>query len=400
MNIFEGFLISLDAIWSNKMRSILTMLGLIIGISSVVTIVSLGDATEKQIKDELSSLGINKVTIFYQKDIILTEDDYFLTSDIERLENAFPEKILGITPETSRVAKIKENVEDENILLVSSNIFTYESENLSLLEGRFINDFDIRGNKKVVVIDDSLKTELFSDKSAIGEKIYLKTGKFTNAYLVIGVYETKESLMGFSDSKFYVPYSTINIIYNLKGRSDALSVTFRNDLNPTEEVAKLIKVLERFNKNVGENKYATFSAEEIMDSVSSALSSITIFVSAIAAISLVVGGIGVMNIMLVSVTERTREIGIRKALGAKYLDIMVQFLIEAVTISLLGGLIGSLLGMAFINIASTYLNISASLSNDSLILAVTFSSSIGIFFGIYPANKAANLNPIDALRYE
>ena len=401
MNILEAFYISIQAIWSNKMRSILTMLGLIIGISSVVTIISLGNATQQSIENELSSLGVKSVTIYYEKDAVITPSERFTYSDMDYIQENFMDTVLYVTPEINRQGKILGDVSDAAVSLSASTLDTVDSANLEMLSGRFLNTFDINGYKKNIVIDSDLATEMFGSANASGNKLLITTGNSTNSYNIVGVYEKTESLGGFSQAIAYLPYTTMDMIFSLEGQMDNIKVTFNADVEDTNvEKNKIIAAIERSNGNLGEGKYSTFSAEDLIESVNSTLGMVTIFIGAIAAISLIVGGIGVMNIMLVSVTERTREIGIRKALGAQYGDIMLQFLIEAVTISVLGGLIGSIFGGIFTSIGGQLMSIDAFVSINSLLIAVVFSTSIGIFFGIYPANKAAKLDPIEALRHE
>ena len=401
MNIVEAFLISFQAIWSNKLRSILTMLGLIIGISSVVTIVSLGNATQITIEEELSSLGVNSVFIYYEKSAIIKPSEKFIFNDMSYIEENFIESVLFVTPNISRPGEIISDIYDTGLTFNASTTDTDESEDLTLIDGRFLNDFDISGYKKNIVIDSDIAVELFDDTKISGNKILVKTGNISNSYNIVGVYQKEESIGGFSSAAAYLPYTTMDMIYKLNGQMDGIKITFNSTVeNPDLEKERIITAIERRKNNLGEGKYSTFSAEDLIETVSTTLGMITLFISAIAAISLIVGGIGVMNIMLVSVTERTREIGIRKALGAQYSDIMIQFLIEAVTISIIGGFIGSIFGGIFTSVGGKLMDINAVVSVDSLILAIIFSTSIGIFFGIYPANKAAKLDPIEALRHE
>lgn len=400
MNFIEAFRISIDSIWNNKMRSLLTMLGLIIGISSVVTIVSIGNGTQAQITENLQSLGVNKVSIYYSRSADFSPSDRIKSEDIDKIMENFSDELDGVTLDNSRSATIEENIDENSINIVASNNFTMSSEDLTLVSGRFINDFDIDSYKKNIVIDSDLATELFGGTNAAGQKMLIKTSDLTGYYNIVGVYEKEESVFGFSTSKAYIPYTTMDMVYNLKGQANGLTLLVKNDNDIDSVSSRVMSYIERIKSNQGEEKYTTYSSDSQIEMVSSTLGTITLFISAIAGISLVVGGIGVMNIMLVSVTERTREIGIRKSLGAKYSDIMLQFLIEAVTISLLGGIIGTVVGIFLINIAGSIVNINATLSIDSLVLAIAVSVSIGMFFGIYPANKAAKLDPIEALRYE
>lgn len=400
MILVEIFLIAISSIWSNKIRSFLTMLGIIIGISSVVTIISLGNATEAEITGILSTLGVNKVTLYYDGTEKIRPDDRLHYNDMVLIMDNFEDEVISVTPLITMMVKLIENVEEPGVVFSGVNEYSGESDNLELIYGRFINEFDVDGYKKNVIIDNELSSELFGDIDSTGRSILVSSGKITSAYNIVGVYEKKESLFGETSATTYVPYTTMDMVFNLQGELGGLVVNFYEKIDVTAYDSKIVNFIERYKGNEGENKYATFSAEDQIEMVSTALATLTIFVSAIAAISLLVGGIGVMNIMLVSVTERTKEIGIRKAMGAQHKDIMLQFLIEALMISLLGGIVGTTLGIIFINIAGNLMEIPATLSIDALILATIFSSSVGIFFGMYPANKAASLDPIEALRYE
>ena len=216
----------------------------------------------------------------------------------------------------------------------------------------------------------------------------------------MGVYEKEDSNMGYSTQKGYVPYTTLQKNYNVGMSFNSVKIALDSGVNSTEFGEKAVKYISAKKGNTDESKYTTFSLEAQIEMISSVMSSVTLLITAIAAISLLVGGIGVMNIMLVSVTERTREIGIRKALGAKHNNILMQFLIESVVVSGLGGIIGTILGIVFSKIAGNVMSVEASVDIYAVLLATLFSATIGIVFGVYPASKAAKLDPIEALRYE
>jgi len=397
MKIFEAFKMAFSSIVQNKMRSLLTMLGLIIGIASVVTVVSLGEGTQNDMLNEFSSLGINTVTVYENKDVKLPDSEKLSLDDIEVLNEYFKEDIESISPRMNVAGDIIMNIIDTSVSLKGAIKETLKSEDLTLISGRFLNDFDINSNKRNIVISSDL-SETVNKK--VGDAILIKARNISYSYNIVGIYESQSSLGGFELETIYIPYTTINYMSNLGGRVGSIQIDFKDDIDFEKAKSDIINVLERTNRNVGENLYKTFSADDMIDNISNALGQMTLFITAIAGISLLVGGIGIMNIMLVSVTERTREIGTRKAVGAKYRDIMLQFLIESTVISLIGGLLGAIFGIIITNIAGKMMSISSVFSIEALIVAFVFSTLIGLFFGIYPANKAAKLNPIDALRYE
>jgi len=397
MKVFEAFKIAFSSIIQNKMRSLLTMLGLIIGIASVVTVVSLGEGTQNDMLNEFSSLGINTVTVYENKDVKLPDSEKLNLDDIEALNEYFKDDIESISPRMNVAGDIIMNIDDTSVSLKGAIKETLESEDLTLISGRFLNDFDINSNKRNIVISSDL-SETVNKK--VGDSILIKARKITYSYNIVGIYESQSSLGGFELESIYIPYTTINYMSNLGGRVGSIQIDFKDDIDFEKAKSDIINVLERTNRNIGEDLYKTFSADDMIDNISNALGQMTLFITAIAGISLLVGGIGIMNIMLVSVTERTREIGTRKAVGAKYRDIMLQFLIESTVISLIGGLLGAIFGIIITNIAGKMMSISSVFSIEALVVAFVFSTLIGLFFGIYPANKAAKLNPIDALRYE
>ncbi len=397
MKVFEAFKIAFSSIIQNKMRSLLTMLGLIIGIASVVTVVSLGEGTQNDMLNEFSSLGINTVTVYENKDVKLPDSEKLNLDDIEALNEYFKDDIESISPRMNVAGDIIMNIDDTSVSLKGAIKETLESEDLTLISGRFLNDFDINSNKRNIVISSDL-SETVNKK--VGDGILIKARKTTYSYNIVGIYESQSSLGGFELESIYIPYTTINYMSNLGGRVGSIQIDFNDDIDFEKAKSDIINVLERTNRNIGEDLYKTFSADDMIDNISNALGQMTLFITAIAGISLLVGGIGIMNIMLVSVTERTREIGTRKAVGAKYRDIMLQFLIESTVISLIGGLLGAIFGIIITNIAGKMMSISSVFSIEALVVAFVFSTLIGLFFGIYPANKAAKLNPIDALRYE
>lgn len=400
MKIFELISIAFSSIISNKMRSLLTMLGLIIGISSVVTIIAIGDGSQNSIENNLSSLGLNTISITYERNVDISPTEEFSQEDITSIEAEYEDQIISVIPSYSGNGTIIGDIDDGSISLSGSDDHLSEIEDLTLLSGRDLMAYDLENRRQVVVIDEELASSLFGTSQAAGEKILIQIGKVTNQFTVIGVYEKKDDALGFSSSTGYIPYTTADKLLHKNSEFSAITIAIHEGEDVQALSSEIINLIEKRHRNIGEGKYRSFSLASQIDMVSDVLAQITLLISAIAGISLVVGGIGVMNIMLVSVTERTREIGIRKALGAKRADILIQFLIEAVTICLIGGLIGVGVGAVFTSIAENLMSTSMSISLSSIALATTFSTAIGIVFGVYPANKASKLDPIEALRYE
>lgn len=406
MNFLESLGSALSSLWANKMRTFLTMLGIIIGIASVITIVSLGQGSQAQIGNEFEKIGANLVAIYTNWEKDLNRNDYFNDEDLKTVKRVFGDRITGVSVVLGSNGSAVKGRDNAPINMYGVSEDYNKMTPIDMIDGRFLLESDIKANRRVCIIDEKLSDIIFKRKDVLGENIMIDTGSSKMSFVIVGIYKTPggtlenlaQQFIG-DTTTFYVPYSVMQSLgYGDRYSQFQINVT---DSNEIDELSKeIISVLERNHRNVGKNYYLYQSAQQQMDMMNSVLSMLSSVVGAIAAISLLVGGIGVMNIMLVSVTERTREIGIRKAIGATRKDILVQFLVEAMIVSGTGGLIGTILGLTIQSIISMSIGIPPSASIGTILIAVLFSAAVGIFFGMYPANKAAKLDPIEALRYE
>lgn len=406
MNLLESIKTALNAIWINKMRSLLTMLGIIIGISSVIAVVSLGNGSERAIGKEFESFGVNRIILYmnWQEDIL--SRDIFTHDDVDAIESTFEEELnaLSITIDESASVIANNNKNKRANLSVHGVDDDYRQvESVDITEGRFLLKNDIESERYSIVIGDDMALEIFGRTNVIGEVVSIEARGQVINFQIVGLFEKKSSMFeGFGDVSYdvYIPYTLAEKIYGYGDNVYTIQCSISEGYASKDILEKIVTLIERRHNNVGENKYNSFLPESELESINNVMGILTAVISAIAGISLLVGGIGVMNIMLVSVTERTREIGIRKALGATHKEILAQFLIEAVIISLIGGIIGTLLGIGIANIISQFAGVEAVADPLTISIAWVFSAGVGVLFGLLPANKAAKLNPIDALRYE
>ena len=405
MNLLESVKIALEAIFANKMRSLLTMLGIIIGISSVIIIVSLGQGSQQMILKEFESFGVNRAYLGLSWRENPRQRDYISKEDISILSDAFDKEIKGMSPNVSDSGKVIKRTEEINVELSGVNEEFNKIENISMKIGRFLLESDMKTRRSVAVIDEKLALKIFGRTDVLDEEISVELRYGKSTFIIVGV--MKEMPVPFGNlggyeapAKVYIPISNMEQMIGMNGRYWGLDINFKKGVNPNETLSRMISIIERRHNSQGKNLYITYTAESELTMVNRIMGILTLVVGSIAAISLLVGGIGVMNIMLVSVTERTKEIGIRKAIGAKYKDVMMQFLVEAIIISAIGGIIGILFGILISSIIAIVIGFPPAVSLLSILVATLFSASVGIFFGYYPARKASKMDPINALRYE
>ncbi|MFI5265260.1 MAG: ABC transporter permease [Candidatus Levyibacteriota bacterium] len=403
MQYTELFSSAIKALRSNILRTALTMLGIVIGIASVIMILSLGQGASQAITDQVSSLGTNLIIVIpgTQQPGRVTSTDTLKYTDVEALAGKIASpNVSSVRPQVSINAAVVANGQNKNIPVQGVGADYASIYSLSVDQGEFVTQDDVAAGTRVAVLGPTVVTDLFgADASPIGQTITIKSRSFR----VIGVTAAKGS-SGFTnpDETVYIPVTTgmREILGQDYVAAVVLSATNPNEIDQTMTDIKNF-LLDRHK--ITDPTLADFTIRSSKDAIS-ILGTITGILTGglagIAAISLVVGGIGIMNIMLVTVTERTREIGLLKAIGAKRKDILTQFLIEAVVLTLSGGVVGIIIGISFTFIITRFAPIPFVLSPVSIILAVGVSTVVGLIFGIYPAQRAAKLSPIDALRYE
>ncbi len=419
--MLDNIRMAFASLWANKMRALLTMLGIIIGIGSVIAIVTVGDSLSGSLTDSLQSFGVGNITVSLQQKSESgsaggavrmfsmaqpSEEDLITDAMLEEYSAAYGENIYAISLESSLGAGTVGGGEDTATVQVTGVNAQYADANeLDLLCGRFVKDSD--GERQLAVVSDLACQTLFgrADASVLGQSFQVTVGGKLLTFYVAGVYEYDDS--GYFSMTGEDPVTEMYIPLAAAQRLGEADEGFQNftvvAASGTDTAAFLEETEAFFSSFYTRNESWTVTAtsmESLIEEMTSMLNTVKLAISAIAAISLLVGGIGVMNIMLVSITERTREIGTRKALGARRSDIRLQFITEAVVICLVGGALGVALGVGLGSVGASLLGYAAKPSPSAILVAVGFSMAIGVFFGYYPANKAAKLDPIDALRYE
>ncbi len=408
MSVFQSIIEALESLSANKLRSGLTMLGIVIGVGAVIAMLSVGEGAQATITGAISGIGSNLLFVFSGNTQTDVRNPQPLTlSDAEAIGDPLQAPdVAAVTPVIMGNANVSYYSEQTSTQIEGVTANYSQVRNYATTEGRFITDEDLLGRTSVAVIGPQTADKLFGRKAGVtGETIRIEGQPFR----VIGVLELKGgSAFGSQDDVILLPFTTAQarLIRRSRDRADIIYVEVVSAdriQRATDEISQILR--SRHRTQIGADDFTVFSQQDFVNTAATITNVFTIFLGGIAAISLLVGGIGIMNIMLVSVTERTREIGLRKAIGARRRDILVQFLTELSLLSLFGGLIGIGLGwlIAFIVgkvAAASGTPFTPVVGMNSVLLATIFSTAVGLFFGIYPANRAANLQPVEALRYE
>ena len=406
MNYQESLNSALDSLRANKLRSILTMLGVIIGVAAVIALLSVGHGVSVTVQTEIQAIGSNLITVVTDGD---GSGGYpaLSVSDINALADPFDAPaIRQVGAEVQGTQQVSYGGRNTRVTVSGVTANYFDIRNLAVGIGDLLTGADVDSAARVAVLGATVADKLFEDAYPIGETVRIRGIQ----YQVIGVLVPKGG-MGFisDDDKVFIPLSTAHQrLYSLRTRSGerAVSVIYAQaeDESVMDAAGQQIAEILRQRHNIAyqaDDDFTIFSQTDILDAFDVITGMLTVFLGAIAGISLVVGGIGIMNIMLVSVTERTREIGIRKAVGALKRDILAQFLIESLMLSLVGGVIGILLGILTATIVGTLSeDLTPVVEVGTVLMATSFAAGVGLIFGIYPAWRAASLRPIEALRYE
>jgi len=393
------------SILKNKMRTLLTMLGIIIGVGAVIIMVAIGQGAQSRIAEQIENLGTNMIVITAGTSSsggVSRGSGSYNRLKVKDAEMIAQESILlsGVTPVVTTFTQAVGGTGNWRTLINGVGVDYEHIRALTLFDGSFFNQRDIRQMKKVAVLGWTVAENLFPDGDGVGQQIRLRNVPFT----IIGVLNPKGQTASGTDQddQILAPYTTVQT--RLRGRS-YISQILVNTSNPNDIPAaeEEIAVLMRESHGLAaweEDDFTVKNQTELAEAAQGTTEVMTLLLAAIASISLLVGGIGIMNIMLVSVTERTKEIGIRMAVGARSSDVLTQFLIESIVMSVFGGALGVLLGFGGSTLLSRFMGWGTEVAPDIVAIAIIFSAAVGIFFGFYPARKAAALNPIDALRYE
>jgi len=389
MLLLESIRMSWENIIHNKLRSFLTMLGIVIGVASIIALITIVQGATNSISDQISALGVNKITVTAMGTPLkqgLNDSDIKVISQLNNID--------GVSPTISGRTSIISNGKVMEDITVQGKNEVYFNKDTSLLKtGRSINIIDIRSDNQVAIIGDNIVKTLYYGMNPVGKNLMING----TTYTIIGTLAQSSGFsMNSSNDAVIIPYTTA--LRSLGVKNVTTLDVYLKDTSIADDSVTDIKSVLNPAFNYDEDAYSVFNMGDMIKSFETMMGMMSLLLAGIAAISLVVGGIGIMNMMLVSITERTKEIGLRKALGATPGRIQLQFIIESIFLSLIGGIIGLILGSILAFIAAILIGIGFSLSMMTIALAVGFSSAVGIVFGYMPARKASRLNPIDALR--
>ncbi len=405
MRILATLRMALRALRRNKMRSVLTTLGIIIGVGAVIAMVGVGNGAKAQVEAQIASLGQNVILIFagnFNSGGVRSGwggAGTLTLTDAQAIQREIP-GVVAVSPEVRGGAQVGAGNQNWSTTVLGESPEYFDIRQWPLVEGAVFTEQDVRSANKVAIIGKTVATQLYGNDDPIGQVMRIKNVPF----IIVGILTSKGlSVMGSDqDDIVIVPYTSG--MKRIMGTTVLRTINVQGaTINLLPSIQRQISDLLRQRHRITQGKDDDFTVrnqQEIADAATATTKVMTLLLGAIASVSLLVGGIGIMNIMLVSVTERTREIGIRMAVGAHGTDILLQFLIEAITLSSLGGIIGIILGLGGAKTLSAVAHWPTLVSVSSIVIAFLFSAAVGVFFGFYPARKASNLDPIDALRYE